>query len=235
MQRKECSNKKNEENKSGLEFNFLSKSKCAILNFDFWFLTEPYWAYHEHILGIFQEYFGHILSISWAYLDHIFGICLGHIFGVSWAHLIASPSVSSVSMFGMLGFLLGSSRGDKLWRILETNSTTLWRVVAALACSVSFRSSSSGPICPTRAGRGCLSKSTTNCLRIKRSRFDFYQRRQVILPGGGWPSASLEVDQQFSEMGWQGGRQAKDKVRFILLGSPSHMLIEVSSQAGTLV
>ena len=132
--------------------------------------------------------------------------------------LIWSPIVSSVSIFGI--FLLGSSRGDKLWRILETNSTTLWRVVAALACSVSLRRSSSGPICPTRAGRGCLSKSTTNYLLIKRSRFDFFQRRQMILPGGGWPSASLGIDQQLSEMGWQGGRQAKDKVRFILVSFP---------------
>ena len=35
LQRKECSNQKIEENKSGLEFNFPSKSKCASLNFDF--------------------------------------------------------------------------------------------------------------------------------------------------------------------------------------------------------
>ena len=35
LQRKECSNKKIEENKSGLEFNCLLKSKCASLNFDF--------------------------------------------------------------------------------------------------------------------------------------------------------------------------------------------------------
>ena len=34
--------KKIEENKSGLEFNFLLKSKCASLDFDFWVLTEPY-------------------------------------------------------------------------------------------------------------------------------------------------------------------------------------------------
>ena len=33
-----------EENISGLEFNFLLKSRCASLNFDFWFLTEPYLA-----------------------------------------------------------------------------------------------------------------------------------------------------------------------------------------------
>ena len=32
---------KNWKNKSGLEFNFLLKSKWASLNFDFWFLTEP--------------------------------------------------------------------------------------------------------------------------------------------------------------------------------------------------
>ena len=43
LQQKECSNQKIEENKSGLEFNFLWKSKCASLDFDFWFLTEPYW------------------------------------------------------------------------------------------------------------------------------------------------------------------------------------------------
>ena len=42
LQRKECSNKKIEQNKSGLEFNFLLKPKCASLNFDFCFLTEPY-------------------------------------------------------------------------------------------------------------------------------------------------------------------------------------------------
>ena len=39
---KKCLNQKIEENKSGLEFNFLLKSKCPSLNFDFWFLTEPY-------------------------------------------------------------------------------------------------------------------------------------------------------------------------------------------------
>ena len=42
---KECSNQKIEENKSGLEFNFPSKSKWPSLNFDFWVfganLTEP--------------------------------------------------------------------------------------------------------------------------------------------------------------------------------------------------
>ena len=46
MQQKGCSNQKIEENKSGLEFNILLKSKCASLNFDFWFLTEPYWSYY---------------------------------------------------------------------------------------------------------------------------------------------------------------------------------------------
>ena len=35
LQQKECSNKKIEENKSGLEFNFPLKSNCASLNFDF--------------------------------------------------------------------------------------------------------------------------------------------------------------------------------------------------------
>ena len=46
LQRKECSNQKIEENKSGLEFNFLLKSKCPSLNFEIWVfganLTEPY-------------------------------------------------------------------------------------------------------------------------------------------------------------------------------------------------
>ena len=45
LQQKECSNKKIEENKSGLEFNFLLKSKCPSLNFEIWVfeanLTEP--------------------------------------------------------------------------------------------------------------------------------------------------------------------------------------------------
>ena len=45
LQRTKCSNKKIEENKSGLEFNFLLKSKWASLNFDFLFLTEPYYAF----------------------------------------------------------------------------------------------------------------------------------------------------------------------------------------------
>ena len=42
LQQKDCSNQKIEEKRWGLEFNFLLKSKCASLNFDFWFLTEPY-------------------------------------------------------------------------------------------------------------------------------------------------------------------------------------------------
>ena len=46
LQQKECSNQKIEENKSGLEFNFPSKSKCASLNFEIWVfganLNEPY-------------------------------------------------------------------------------------------------------------------------------------------------------------------------------------------------
>ena len=41
LQQKECSNQKIEENKSGLEFNFISKSKCASLNFDFNFSPSP--------------------------------------------------------------------------------------------------------------------------------------------------------------------------------------------------
>ena len=45
LQQKECSNKKIEENKSGLEFNFPLKSNCASLNFEIWVfganLTEP--------------------------------------------------------------------------------------------------------------------------------------------------------------------------------------------------
>ena len=46
LQQKKCSNQKIEENKSGLEFNFPSKSKCGSLNFEIWVfgsnLTEPY-------------------------------------------------------------------------------------------------------------------------------------------------------------------------------------------------
>ena len=53
LQQKECSNKKNEENKSGLEFNFLLKSECPSLNFEIWFfganLTEPYWSREDNI------------------------------------------------------------------------------------------------------------------------------------------------------------------------------------------
>ena len=45
LQRKEFSNQKIEEYKSGLEFNFPSKSKCPNLNFEIWVLganlTEP--------------------------------------------------------------------------------------------------------------------------------------------------------------------------------------------------
>ena len=57
LQRKECSNKKNEENKSGLEFNLPSKSKCASLNFEIWAFvanpTEPYSAvYYYTVLFI---------------------------------------------------------------------------------------------------------------------------------------------------------------------------------------
>ena len=43
LQQKECSNQKIEENKSGLEFDFLWKFKCASLYSDFLFLNEPYW------------------------------------------------------------------------------------------------------------------------------------------------------------------------------------------------
>ena len=46
LQRKGAQIKKIEENKSGLEFNFLLKSKCATLNFEIWVfganLTEPF-------------------------------------------------------------------------------------------------------------------------------------------------------------------------------------------------
>ena len=57
LQRKECSNKRNEENKSGLEFNLPSKSKCASLNFEIWAFvanpTEPYSAvYYYTVLFI---------------------------------------------------------------------------------------------------------------------------------------------------------------------------------------
>ena len=51
LQRKECSNQRIEENKSGLEFNFLLKPKCPSLDFEIWLfgtnLTEPYciWPY----------------------------------------------------------------------------------------------------------------------------------------------------------------------------------------------
>ena len=38
---KECSNKKSEQNKSGLELNFSWKSKCTSLNFDFDFSLSP--------------------------------------------------------------------------------------------------------------------------------------------------------------------------------------------------
>ena len=37
------SNQKVEENKLGLELNFTLESKLAGLNFDFDYLTEPYW------------------------------------------------------------------------------------------------------------------------------------------------------------------------------------------------
>ena len=36
LQQKKCSNKKNEENKSGLDFNSPLKTKCASLNFEIW-------------------------------------------------------------------------------------------------------------------------------------------------------------------------------------------------------
>ena len=49
LQQKECSNQKIEENKSVLEFDFLWKSKCASLYFDFWFLDEPYWLATRYI------------------------------------------------------------------------------------------------------------------------------------------------------------------------------------------
>ena len=46
LQQKKCSNKKSEENKPTLKFNFLWKSKCASLYFQFWVLganlDEPY-------------------------------------------------------------------------------------------------------------------------------------------------------------------------------------------------
>ena len=58
LQRKECSNQKIEENKSGLEFNFPSKSKCPSLNFEIWVfganLTEPYWT-HLVLAGILSH------------------------------------------------------------------------------------------------------------------------------------------------------------------------------------
>ena len=48
LQQKKCSNKKSEENKPTLKFNFLWKSKCASLYFQFWVLganlDEPYYA-----------------------------------------------------------------------------------------------------------------------------------------------------------------------------------------------
>ena len=40
LQQKKCSNQKIEENKSGLEFNFPSKSKCASLNFEMDFVNQ---------------------------------------------------------------------------------------------------------------------------------------------------------------------------------------------------
>ena len=56
LQQKKCSNKKSEENKPTLKFNFLWKSKCASLYFQFWVLganlDEPYWTPNrQHFCG----------------------------------------------------------------------------------------------------------------------------------------------------------------------------------------
>ena len=66
-QQKECSNQKIEENKSGLEFNFLWKSKCASLNFEIWVfeanLTEPYCT--RSINSMVSTQRGHTFIIHW--------------------------------------------------------------------------------------------------------------------------------------------------------------------------